>query len=105
MYLKIMKIRIVGNLKHFVPYNVFFLNKNTKFLKLNEICSRIKSILICKIQSILVPPHFRLVPHHFVCSGDGIDTRLHGRGLNLPHFRNERTYKLACKRKYKIAKV
>ena len=68
-----MKTRIVCNSKHSISYNVFFLNKNTEFSKLHKICSRTKSVLICKIQSILVPPHFRVVPHHFVCSDDGTD--------------------------------
>ena len=34
-------------------------------------CRRKITVFICKIQSILVPPRFRLVPPHFVCTGDG----------------------------------
>ena len=72
-----MKFRIVCSSKHSIPFNVFFLNKNTEFLKLHAICSGTKSVLIYTIQFILVPPRFRLVPH-FVCSGNstGYDTAL-----------------------------
>ena len=38
------------------------------------ICSRTRSqdqFLHAKVQSILMSPHFRLAPPHFVCSGDG----------------------------------
>ena len=72
----IMKAHIVWNLKHFIAYNVFLLNKNTEFSKLHKICSHTKSVLLCKIQYILVLPHFRLVPHHFVCFGGGIDCQI-----------------------------
>ena len=47
---------------------LFFSNTNTKFLK--------ESIfLFAKVHSNLVPPHFRLVPTHLVCSGDGTGTQ------------------------------
>ena len=62
--------------KHSIPYNVFILNKNTEFSKLHKICNRTKSVLICEIQSILVPPPFRFLPHHFVCSGYGTASTL-----------------------------
>ena len=70
MYFKIMKMRIACYSKHSTPFNAFFKQKYRIF-KIAPDLSRAKSVLICKIQSILVPPHFRLVPHHFVCSGDG----------------------------------
>ena len=31
----------------------------------------ITDVISAALRSILVPPHFQLVPHHFVCSGDG----------------------------------
>ena len=62
IHFKIIKARILCNSKHFIPYNVFFLNKNTEFSKLHKICSRTKSVLICKILFILVPFTFGLSP-------------------------------------------
>ena len=67
-----MKVRIVCNSKHSIPYNVFF-NKSTEFSKLHKICSRTKPVLICKIQSVLVSPHFQLMLLLFVCSGGDTD--------------------------------
>ena len=64
---------------------------NTECLKLRLICSRARSkdqLLHANIQSILVPPYFRLVPIHFVCSGDGTDAE-HQMGFALSHdFKN-----------------
>ena len=33
----------------------------------------ITDVIFAELRSILVPPHFQLVPHHFVCSGDGTE--------------------------------
>ena len=54
------------------PYTSLFSDLNTNLLKYRTIRCRKISVLCAKVQSILVPPaHFRLVPPHFGCSGDG----------------------------------
>ena len=53
------------------PNRSLFLDMNTEPFKLRVICSHKRSE--AKVQSLLVPPHFRLMLPHFVFSGDGAD--------------------------------
>ena len=47
-----------------------FLIINTEFLKLHIICRGKKSVLMCESSVYFCASHFRVVPLHFVCSGD-----------------------------------
>ena len=57
--------------KRYRSYKFIFLDMNTEFLELGLICSVQHQFLCAKVQTILVPLHFWLVPFHFVCFGDG----------------------------------
>ena len=66
-------------------YTTLFSNMNTKLLKLRIICSCKLSVFYAKVQSTLVPPHFRLVPSHFACSSDGtVDVHLNSGEKSVP---------------------
>ena len=63
-------------------YSSIFSNKTSKFWKWRIICShkissRKISVFMCKssVYFSAPPPHFWLVPPHFVCSGDGTGRR------------------------------
>ena len=56
------------------PIGLSFLRHEYRFVKITHIGNRTRSedqFLYAKVQIILVPPHFQLVPPHYVCSGDG----------------------------------
>ena len=48
---------------------------NSKFLNIASFVAVKYQFLYAKVWSILVSLYFRLVPHHFVCSGNGTDGR------------------------------
>ena len=64
-----------NELRNVTSHIGLFLDMSTEFLNLCVIRSRTRSedrFLYAKVQSILVSPHFWLVPPRYVCSGDGI---------------------------------